>query len=600
VTTRKDSFGLLSKLESSNLFVVPLDDRREWYRYHHLFRDTLNYRLVEQIGKQFVQELHRRAARWYSQHDFLDEALQHWMKAGEHAEAANLIEVEGHQMLARGQLSKLRRWIDALPAELVRARPWLSIQYAWILNLMGQLEDMELRLRDAERALPQEDLDLAKAIKGNIATVRAGAARKQNNSQAAIGYLQEALENLSKDDVLVRSSAHFNLGCTFLDMGDVSKGEQELHAALREAERADNVYTLIASRSYLADSYLLQGQLRRAARTYEQVIEEGLARNNGKPLPMTGYAHSGLGQVLYEQNLLDKAESHLSLALELSEHLRDWTIVRRSLPTLARLQLATGLTEQAEASWEKALDLAGQYDDQLGVNYLEAYRARMWLEQSARKSDPVAFASAGRWAEAYRAAPHDVKDYRETFAQLTLAWIEVVQGDLKQALSRLEQLAEVAQTDGRIDCLIKTLACSALAQGMLGQIDAAQSTLRQAIELAAPEGYCRTFVNFGPYMRDLLQGVVASEPVLQYVRSLLTVFSFEAQAASSKSLAENLTNRELEVLKLLAAGFSNQEIADELVITLGTVKQYNHIIFRKLEVRTRMDAAKRARELRLL
>jgi LuxR family maltose regulon positive regulatory protein len=135
---------------------------------------------------------------------------------------------------------------------------------------------------------------------------------------------------------------------------------------------------------------------------------------------------------------------------------------------------------------------------------------------------------------------------------------------------------------------------------MLGQIDAAQSTLRQAIELAAPEGYCRTFVDFGPYMRDLLQGVVASEPVLQYVRSLLTVFSFEAQAASSKSLAENLTNRELEVLKLLAAGFSNQEIADELVITLGTVKQYNHIIFRKLEVRTRMDAAKRARELRLL
>ncbi len=600
VTTRQDSYDLLSKLETSNLFVVPLDDRREWYRYHRLFRDALNYRLVEQGGKQSVRELHRRAAVWYRQHDLTNEALRHWMKAREHAEAADLIQAVGHQMLARAQLSKLRRWLDALPAELVRVRPWLSIQYAWILNLTGQFEDMELRLQDTERALPEEDIDMAAKLKGNIATVRAGAARKQHHSEAAISYLQEALANLPKDDVLVRCSAHFNLGSTYLDMGEVAKGEQELRAAVRGAEAADNVYTLIAGRSYLADSYVLQGQLRRAIRTYEQAIGEGLTRNNGKPFPPAGYAYGGLGQVLYEQNRLDEAESHLSRALELGEQLADWTILRRGLPTLARLQQLNGLPDAAEASWEKALDLAQEYDDQLGVAYLEAYRARMWLEQTARTSDPSAFASAGRWAETYRADPHRVTDYRETFAQMTLAWAEIDQGDPKQAETRLEQLAEVSQSSGRIDCLIRILACSALAQGMSGQSDMAQSTLRQALELAAPEGYCRTFVDFGSPMRELLQQAAASDPDLEYVRSLLMVFSTNARAEPSTSLAEHLTNRELDVLRLLVDGFSNQEIADELVIALGTVKQYNHIIFRKLEVSTRQKAAKRARELKLL
>jgi LuxR family maltose regulon positive regulatory protein len=600
VTKRQDSQDVLSKLEQANLFLVPLDDRREWYRYHHLFRDALRFRLQELIDDELVKDLHRRAAIWYAQNDFTDEALHHWLEAREHVEAANLIQAVGHEMLARAQLSKLRRWIDKLPEELVRSRPWLSIQYAWLLNLMGQLDEMELRLQDAERAAANEETNLAAEIKGNIATVRAGAARKQNNSEAAISYLREALENLPADDVLVRCSAHFNLGSTYLDIGEVVKGEQELRSAVRGAEVADNLYTIIAGKSYAADAYVLQGKLRKAASLYQEAIGDGLARNNGRPMPISGYAYGGSGQVHYEQNELDAAERHLSQALELGELLADWTIVRRALPTLARLQQAKGILRAAESSWERAFDLANEYGDQPGAAYLDAYRARMWLVQATWKSDDSALTAAFRWAETYRTGQHSVTDYRETFAQLTLAWAEIAQGDAKQSASRLEQMAEVARNSERTDCLIKILACMALARDKLGQSDEAQSTLQHAVELAAPEGYCRTFVDLGPPMHDLLRLLAASNPDLEYARTLHMAFPAEIRARPSTSLAEPLTNRELDVLRLLAAGFSNQEIADELVIALGTVKQYNHIIFRKLDVRTRAEAAIRASELNLL
>jgi LuxR family maltose regulon positive regulatory protein len=600
VTSQSESRDFLLKLETSNLFIVPLDDRREWYRYHRLFRDALNYRLAEHASKQFTRELHRRAAAWYQRHEFKDEALRHWMLAEEHEDAANLIETEGHRMLASAQLNKLQRWIEALPSELVRERPWLSIQYAWILNLTGQLEDMELRLQDAERALPREDQVLARMLIGNIATIRAGAARKQHNSQTAIEYLQEALANLPEDDVLVRSSAHFNLGSTLLDIGEAAEGEHQLRAALSGAETTDHVYTLIAGTSYLADSYVLQGLIRKGARTYEQAISESLKRNSGQPLPLAGYAHSGLGRVLYEQDMLEDAKHHLGLALELSERLADWTISRRCLPTLARLQQVLGLKEEAKASWGRALELSQQYDDKFGEAYLEAYRARLWMELAAREADTAALASASRWAEGYRSSPHDVEDYRETFAQITLAWIEVLEGEADQTLHRLDLMADVAESHGRIDCLIKILACVALAQTEKGQTDLALSALRRAFEFAQPEGYSRAFIDFGPSMVDLIQKDADGGIHAGYADSLLKSSSIQWHYDPSISLAEPLTDRELEVLKLLAAGYSNQEISDDLVIALGTVQQYNHIIFRTLEVRTRVEAAARAKELHLI
>lgn len=600
VTGRRDSHELLRELDSTNLFVVPLDERRESYRYHNLFRDALTHRLLRDVGKHAVRELHLRAAARCEEDNLKDEALGHYMKAEAHPQAAELVEAAGMEILAEGQLRRLQRWIDALPVDLVRQRPWLSIQAAWIHNLTGRFDQMELRLQDAERASSSSDAHQARKIRGYVATIRAGAARKQHDASSAIRHLEQALKELPPADRMVRSSAHFNLGSTYLDLGDVGRAEAELRAALQGAEGTRNAYTIIAGRSYLGDTFVLKGQLRRAVRTYHRAIRDGIALNPGKPLPLAAYAHSGLGAVLYEQNALDQAEDEIRQALELGELLSDRTVERRCLPALAGLLGARGSVEAAEATWEQALDLAQGFDDLVGVEYLKASRARMWLMRAAMGTDRDPPPASADWAEEYRSKDHATDEYHESSAQLTLAWLEIVEGIPRQAALRLERLAEAGRAAGRLDCVIRSKACLALAHQGAGASDAARAALQDALTLAAPEGYIRTFVDFGRSMRGLLEDEATRGPNRDYPRTLLGAFPSDARLAGQDALAEPLTNREIEILRLLAAGHSNQEIADRLVIALGTVKQYNHIIFRKLEVRSRGEASRRARELRLL
>jgi LuxR family maltose regulon positive regulatory protein len=383
-------------------------------------------------------------------------------------------------------------------------------------------------------------------------------------------------------------------------MGKVVGAEQELRAAVRDAERIESLYTLIAGKSYLADAYALRGKLHRAASLYQEAIEDGLARNDGKPMPLNGYAYSGWGQILYEQNDLNTAESKLNTALELGELLSDWTIVRRALPSLARLQQATRRADAAEASWHKAFELAQEYGDQPGAAYLEALRAHMWLVQAAWESDNAALAFAHRWAASYRAEQHRATDYRATLAQMTLAWAETTQGQADEAATRLERVAEAAQTDGRTDCLIRALACLALAQGQLGQTAESQSTLRRAVELAAPEGYCRTFVDYGPPMHDLLKQLADNHPELAYATRLPGTFPSQIGTTSSTALDEPLNEREQAVLRLIAAGLSNREIADELYLSVNTIKWYTTQIYGKLAVSKRAEAVDRAHDLGIL
>lgn len=278
---------------------------------------------------------------------------------------------------------------------------------------------------------------------------------------------------------------------------------------------------------------------------------------------------------------------------------------------MARLKHVQAEVEAAQALWQRALTLAQQQGDRVGEAYLAAFQARCWLEQAARSAGGPKLAAAIHWAETYQSGQPDVASYHETYAQVTLAWVEIAQGYPEQALARLGMLAERALTDGRNDCLIKVYACQAMARAALRDLDTAYDRLQRAFFLAEPEGYCRAFVDYGPAMQQLLRNAATRDPASSYLPKLLTAYSpgQRREKAATRDgeglttpqpLVESLTDREMAVLRLIAAGLSNREIADELYLSVNTIKWYTSRLYGKLGASKRTEAVARAHELSIL
>lgn len=611
VTGQDDGRESLTHLEAASLFLISLDNKRQWYRYHHLFRDLLRYRLQQEVGAEGTRELHGRAAVWYTANGFTDDAIHHYLAAQHCDQAADMMESVAVDLIVQGQLRTVRTWLEALPDDFIRSRPLLCVCYAWVLNLAGEAAAVGPHLQLAERALPSAPPAGRKDLQGLIHTVYAFRARRQGDVPLSTQHLRQAVTDLAPDNLMVRSTVNLNLGFNYSLTGQLALAERALQAARTDAEASGAVYVTLIAMAIQANTHVAQGKLNQAHRLFEEAISAGLAQNRGQPFPPAGYAYAGLGELLYERNDLDAAEDHLSQAVELAEIMADWSITRRGLLPLAWLKQMQGEGAEAQALWQRALQVVQQAESKRVEAQLMTHQARLWLARAAASpADQWALAAAADWAKTNRGGQPDPGSYPQAPAQMTLAWVELAYGRPDQALDCLEPLAEAAAAGKWINNLIKTLALQALAQSARGDSESALNTLSRAFDLAAPEGYVRTFIDYGPPMQGLLRQVAARGLAADYVSKLLAAFSAEEPGETPsppppgtptpQPLVEPLTERETAILRLMAANLSHREIAEELYLSANTVKWYSTHIYSKLGVNRRADAVARAQELNIV
>jgi ATP/maltotriose-dependent transcriptional regulator MalT len=620
VTGRADSQAMLQDIERAGLFLMPLDEVRGWWRYHHLFADLLRARLqAEQPGR--VRPLHRAAAAWCAEHGLADDAVRHALAAGDAAWAARLVERNVEELLGRGEGVTLRRWLSALPAEPVRARPRLGLAQAYGAAMGFQLEELNALLDDAERAVtadsgepyepslgpPQGDSVLANVPAG-IAFLRASLARLRGDAARAADGNRRALAQLGEGDWLMRSFVRWNQAVTDWLRGRLEPAERGLSEVLTGRQAAGESFAgflPMRARYDLTEVQRARGDLDAALATCGQALAAG----ESSKAALTGPAHVGLAQVLYERNELDAARDHAARGVSLSRQLAFTQSMATGLAVLARIRRACGDLAGAREAMSEA-GQAGLSQQVISLfNPVPAQRARLLLAEGD-------VGAAAQWAAAAGLSPDDEPDYAQEPGYLLLARVLIAQHDPGPAAALLQRLADSAASQGRAGSIIEIQALQALALAACGDHAAALGALAGALALAWPQGYVRVFADEGAPMRALLTQLAAARPGRHpaadrldpsYLAALSracdrpdTVLPARRAGAAPAGPAEPLTGRELEVLRLLAAGKSNQRIAHDLVVALDTVKKHVTHILGKLGAANRTEAVARARQLGLI
>lgn len=599
VTGQDDGQATLERIERANLFIVPLDDERSWYRYHRLFADLLRARLQETLPGQ-VLGLHRRAAMWYEQNHFSSEAVHHALATKDFCLAADVIERATLELTtwSSTDVATLLGWLKALPGDVVRARPWLRLFAARALFVSGQPGAAEDALQELEEWLQRNPTAQdAEKILGLVGADRAGHAVVRGDVQQAVEFARRALAHVPEDDASARIRATATLGMACLRAGDVCEACEAYSQAIDAARRAGMAFTAVPVVCTLAEAQIVQGQLRRACQTCEQAMELGTI--DGERMTLTGFAGLALGQILYEQNDLHAAERHLLDGLELLSRGGIAESFGNMRAVLALVKQGQGDAGGALAEIQQAVESA-QHGNIPRLSILaSAYQARIWLAQG--KLD-----SAAIWARDYRQLGET--EYLREFEDLTLVRVLLAEDQPTEALALLEAMLPPAEAAGRMGSVIEILALRALALEAVGDRSGALNALGRALELSEPEGYLRTFVDEGEPMARLLRHAASQGIVRGYASQLLAAFGVSGFARMEESpvplhiqpLIEPLTDRELEVLRLLAEGLSNSEIAQRLFISLPTVKSHTRTIYGKLAVHSRREAVTQARTLRML
>jgi LuxR family maltose regulon positive regulatory protein len=589
-----DSQSVLEYLERSNLFVVPLDDERRWYRYHRLFSDVMRNRLQRMYPDQ-LSDLHLRAAEWFEKNHFIGEALHHALAAEEQDRAARLVEQNAMAMLMRGELATLLGWIESIES-LAHERPWLSIYQSWVLTLTGQLDQVDPWLQEAEHLVSQHDVvSEARDMLGHVVAIRAYQAAQRGEASRAIDFADQALKHLSDSNKAVRSVVTLTLGIARRLSGDLAGASHAMEEAVRTGQAAGNIYLALGALSGLADLLFDQGKLHQAFSTYGEMVQWA-TRPDGRRFPAAGMAFFGLGTICYERNDLEAALRHIRQSIELCRQWGNVGILMAGYVLLFRVRQVQGDVESARGALSEAERLARANPlAPRAVSWVESFRARSWLAQGDIEA-------AVRWAEQRGIKIDDDFSYLRDAEYLTLGRVFLAQREYDMALMLFERLRNSAETIGRIGSLIEILVLQAITLQAKSDISRALAILERALSLAEPEGYVRTFVDEGEPMARLLRRALSQGIAPNYVARLLAAFGEEVELTSSamESLIEPLSERELEVLRLVVAGLSNPEIAEELVIAVSTVKSHINHIYGKLGVESRTQAVARAQELGLL
>jgi len=585
---------ILEYLGRSNLFLLPLDDERCWYRYHHLFLDVLRqmHRSVSQPDQ--VAGLHGRASDWYRQNKFVADAVHHALQAGDHGRATEIVEENAWSMVLRAELTTLEKWILALPADAVSSRPWLRIYSAWAL-FFSKSEEAEAQLQAAEQQLQAGGVITTPAeMEGHIAAVRAWIAYIRGDRGRAAVLSRQALEICPQMETAVRSGLEAILGDGCLVENDLPGAARAFTEARELARSSGNVMLEVISHAALGVLAVCMGRLGEAEAIYQEALQTAL-RNKS---PVAGQVYTDLARVYREWNDLVSVRFY---AEKLIESGAMWGVV--GAVACGHLYLAIVLQAQgdipgANLAIAEASRVMRHSLENISMPWLGATQARLWLVQGRLDE-------ARRWAETRGLGIEDKFDLLREGEYLTLVRILLAEERMDDANRLLARLQEAMESTGRNGDLIGMLALKAMALHMQADTGAALDVLKQAILLAQPEGYVRSFLETGKPLEALLKIAITQwkeGDLVAYGRKLLAAFAAEGAPPSAGQAPEPaiLSERELEVMRLMAAGYSNQEIADELVIAIGTAKRHTANIFDRLDVGSRTEAVAKARQLGLL
>jgi LuxR family maltose regulon positive regulatory protein len=602
-SAEKDGATILADLQRRNLFLVPLDDAHRWYRFHHLFADLLSNLRRRELPQARILELHRRASLWHQEHGTSEEAIAHALQAQDYERAAHLVEQAIQGALSGGSLTTLLRWLEALPEETVRARPRLRAYQGWALSLSGQPARAGQILQDARRtlrALPSHPDHMT--LRGEIAAMLTGIATLREEPSTVIREGQEALAYLPAEDLASRARVHVALGTAFAYSDRPDEATRAYEQAKEMALQAGNPFLAASAMEMLAGMQIYhQGHLRKGAAILGQILSLGTGPD-GTPQPFTATAHALLADVYTEWNQLDAASAYLDKGIELLRRSGIGYGVIHTYCAKARLRQAIG---DADGALE-ALRTAERALDGWVLNHLLIHQISRQVSVRLALGDiPAAF----RWATGdpailKRVMPAELPAYLHEVQQLSLARVHLANGEIEQALSTLAPLQAPAQAAGRVAHVIEIYLLQALTLKAQGEAPAALELLERSLTLAEPQGYVRLYVDAGPRLIPLVRQAAARGSV--YASDLLAASGARKDVGDSALqpappvLVEPLTRRELEVLRLVCAGYSNQEVAARLVISINTVKKHTGNIYGKLGVVNRAQAIVETQRLGLL
>ncbi|MCB9445954.1 MAG: helix-turn-helix transcriptional regulator [Ardenticatenaceae bacterium] len=603
LTDQDDGQTTLEMLEHANLFIVPLDEERRWYRYHHLFADLLQQQL-HQKHPEWIPALHRQASEWYEQNEFVDEAIEHALYQEDFTRAADLVEKYVDDIWQLSRRIKLRRWLDGLPDAVIAAKPHLCILHAGSLYTRGQVNEADQCLQIAEQLLATNNSGMANGqlmkLRGRAAAIRSYVVSYWGDEEASIRYAQQALEFLPQSDSIWRWSAYDSMGTTYSGVDDPLAYEARSEA-LAASKAAGNVYTILLASLRLVVTLRDLGRLQPAIEICEQGLK--LAQENGlSHTTLVGWLYTLWGEILAEKNELDRALQLVNQGIELTERGKDLTLRSSSYLCLMRVLFSRGDLDTAKGIIQALNNAPPQQALSPWVKVpLAAWQARIWLAQG--KLD-----AALHWVETIALDVAGELMVLHDFDYGVLARILIAQGQTSEAFRLLQRLLAAAEAGGRTSKMIEILILQALAWQAAGEMDTAVSTLNEALTMAEPGGFICTFVDEGPAVARLLYEVLSHGIATDYVRQLLAAFPVSEpeptvllQPESSEfDWIEPLSDRELEVLELIADGLTNQEIATQLFLALNTVKAHTRNIYSKLGVNSRIQAVARARDLGIL
>ncbi len=574
---------LIDQIERANLFLIPLDAERQWYRYHHLFADFLNGRLQRHRTPDQIADLHRRAARWYHGNGETITAVDHALAAQDYPLAADLMLAVAREVLMFGEGRTLRHWIEQLPEELQQSRRRLILFHAWSLIRTGEFGQAGQLL---EELSPHLDTPL---LWGEWSALRARLAVITGDTDVNIRFSQKALHKLPPDEHMLRSEVAINLGFSHLQQADIEAAREAFAEAAQNTAHDPGLWAVMFATFYWGQTYEREAQLKQAFAIYQRGLTTAQQRENGRTLsPAVGFMHIGLGKLHYEWNQLAEAESHLRQALICAERSGDHKMLIYSRESLAQLFATLG-------DWEAAEVMMADLEAQTQTEGLSTLRASLALQRSD-------LATTTRWANALNLSLADAtpQQLREApFAYLLLCRLHIAQREFEHILPTLAVLEEFARVRNSKQFMVMTTLLRAITHAKQGALETAVPCFTYTLAHCQEGNFVRFFLEYpDTSLSRLLNDAAGNGVTAVYAQQILNHLT--PNEADSTTTFQPLTEREMELLHHLAAGLSNRQIAEQMVISLNTVKAHSRRLYQKLDVHTRTQAVARAREYRLL